>query len=155
MERPSIFDFAGGAPAFRALAAAVHERCLQDPILNHPFSHVDNPEHLERLADYLGEVFGGPATYSTSYGGHSAMLSIHAGHDAEVAMGPRFAACFRLALDDAGWPQDPQFRETLGSYIDAAAVEVMAYAPRGSVVPPDQPLPKWSWYGPVTNSDPS
>jgi hypothetical protein len=33
MTRPSVFEFAGGEPAFLALAAAHHERCLADPVL--------------------------------------------------------------------------------------------------------------------------
>jgi hypothetical protein len=43
-----------------ALAAAHHRRCLEDPVLNHPFSHPGNPQHVQRLADYWAEVFGGP-----------------------------------------------------------------------------------------------
>jgi hemoglobin len=38
-------------PAFLALAAAHHARCLADPELNHPFSHPgQHPRHVERLA---------------------------------------------------------------------------------------------------------
>ena len=37
--RPSLFAFAGGEPAFLALATAHHARCLADPELNHPFAH--------------------------------------------------------------------------------------------------------------------
>jgi hemoglobin len=68
MARPSIFDFAGGEPAFLALAAAHHERCLQDPVLNHPFSHPGKPDHIERLAAYWAEALGGPARYSEKWG---------------------------------------------------------------------------------------
>ena len=46
-------------------------------MLNHPFSHLGNPQHVERLANYWAEVFGGPER-SELYGGHSAMLGIHA-----------------------------------------------------------------------------
>ena len=58
--RPSLYDFAGGAPAILALTRAHHERCLADPELNHPFSHPgQDPHHIERLAAYLAEVLGG------------------------------------------------------------------------------------------------
>jgi hypothetical protein len=30
--RPTLFDFAGGEPAFLALASAHHARCLADPL---------------------------------------------------------------------------------------------------------------------------
>jgi len=58
--RPSMVEFAGGSPAFLALATAFHRRCLEDPVLAHPVSHPGNPHHIERLADYWAKVFGGP-----------------------------------------------------------------------------------------------
>ena len=67
MERVSIYEAAGGEPAFAALAAAHHARCLADPVLEHPFSHGINPDARgaprrllgggsRRAADVLGEV---------------------------------------------------------------------------------------------------
>lgn len=116
MARSSIFEFAGGEAAFLSLAAATHERCLQDPELNHPFSHGVNPAHLEHLAAYWGEVFGGPARYSESLGGHSGMLEVHAREGTGDDFGPRFVACFMQAADDAGLTADPDFRAQLRAY---------------------------------------
>ena len=147
--RPSIFEFAGGEAAFLALAAAHHERCLQDPELNHPFSHGVNPEHIERLAAYWAEVFGGPPGYTASYGGHSAMLGIHAGQGAGRDYGPRFVACFMQAADDAGLPGDPDFREALRSYMERAVKEVLSFSPEGAEVPAGLSVPRWSWHGPA------
>jgi hemoglobin len=149
MTRPSIFEFAGGEAAFRALAAAHHERCLADPVLNHPFSHPGHPEHVARLAGYWAEVFGGPPTYSQTCGGHPAMLGIHAGQGAEADLGGRFVDCFVAAADDAGLPADPEFRNVLRAYMEWAVAEVLAYSPPGSRVPPDLPVPRWSWHGQV------
>jgi hemoglobin len=146
--RPSIFEFAGGEAAFLTFAAAFHERCLQDPELNHPFSHTANPQHVENLAAYWAEVFGGPARYSESHGGHSAMLEVHAGHGAGDDYGPRFVACFMQALDDARLPDDPDFRATLRQYIDWATREVLAYSPPGAQVQAGMSTPRWSWNGP-------
>lgn len=148
MARPSIFEFAGGHAAFLAFAAAFHKRCLEDPELNHPFSHPGNPEHVERLADYWGEVFGGPARYSESYGGHSAMVAVHAGQGAGDDYGPRFVACFMQAADDVGLPDDNDFRAALRSYIESAVGDVLSYAPHGSHVPAGMAIPRWSWNGP-------
>jgi hemoglobin len=143
-----MFEFAGGDKAFVALAAAHHERCLQDPELNHPFSHPGNPKHLQRLAEYWAEAFGGPARYSESYGGHSGMLGIHAGQGAGDDYGPRFVACFMQAADDANLPDDPEFRDGLRAYMEWAVKEVVSYAPSGTQVPDDLPVPRWSWNGP-------
>lgn len=148
MARPSIFAFAGGAPAFLALATAHHERCLRDPVLSHPFSHPGHPQHVERLASYWAEVFGGPDLYSRSCGGHSAMLGIHAGQGAETDLGERFVTCFVQAIDDAGLPGDGDFRAALRAYMEWAVGEVMSYSPRGSRVATGLPVPRWSWDGP-------
>jgi hemoglobin len=142
-----MFEFAGGETAFLALAAAHHERCLQDPELNHPFSHGVNPHHIENLAAYWAEVFGGPARYSESLGGHSGMLGIHAGQGAGDDYGPRFVACFMQAADDAGLPDDPDFRAGLRSYMEWAVGEVLSYSPHGAHVPAALPVPRWSWNG--------
>jgi len=147
MTRPSMFEFAGGEPAFLALAAAHHRRCLEDPVLSHPFSHPGNPLHVERLAEYWAEVLGGPPRYSESSGGHSAMLGIHAGQGAEEDLGARFVACFVQAADDAGLPDDPEFRAGLRAYMEWAVDQVLSYSPTGTQVEPGLPTPRWGWSG--------
>ncbi|MFC4943719.1 group II truncated hemoglobin [Pseudonocardia sp. GCM10023141] len=147
MHQTSLFEAAGGEAAFLALATAHHERCLQDPVLNHPFSHPGHPDHLARLGHYWAEVFGGPPVYSTTCGGHPAMLGIHAGQGAESDLGERFVTCFVQAADDAQLPADPQLRAALRAYMEWAVAEVMAYAPPGSQVPGDLPVPRWTWDG--------
>jgi hemoglobin len=147
--QPTIYEYAGGAPAFRALAADFHARCLADPVLEHPFSHTANPEHVRRLADYWGEVFGGPAVYSGGYGGHSAMLELHARQGAESDLGDRFVVVFDAAVAAAGMPDDPRLRAALHDYMVAATGEVMDYSPKSSVVPADLPVPHWGWDGRV------
>jgi hemoglobin len=147
VRRETIYEFAGGASAFRALADAHHQRCLEDPELNHPFSHPGNPEHIQRLADYWAEVFGGPPRYSESFGGHSAMLGIHAGQGADEDLGERFVACFILAADDAGLPDDADFRAALRSYMEWAVSEVVAYSPPGTGVQAGLRAPRWGWDG--------
>jgi len=142
-----MFEFAGGEPAFFVLAAAHHERCLQDPVLNHPFSHPGHPQHVERLGSYWAEVFGGPPRYSQSCGGHSAMLHIHAEQGADDDLGDRFVECFVRAADDAGLPGDPEFRHSLRSYMEWAVRDVLTYSPRGSTVPAGMAVPRWSWGG--------
>lgn len=143
-----MFEFAGGEAAFHALAAAHHERCLQDPVLNHPFSHGVDPQHVEHLAEYWAEVFGGPPRYTEGHGGHSAMLAIHAGQGAEEDLGQRFVACFVQAADDARLPGDPEFRASLRSYMEWAVRQVLDCSPPGSRVPDGLPVPRWSWGGP-------
>lgn len=151
MGRPSIYEAAGGEGAFLALATAHHERCLADPVLNHPFSHPGHPQHTERLAAYWAEVLGGPPTFSTTCSDHSAMLGIHAHNGAGSDLGERFLACFLAAIDDAALPDDDELRAALRAYMQWAVDDVMGYAPRDATVPPELAMPKWSWDGLVTS----
>ncbi|MGW4059432.1 group II truncated hemoglobin [Amycolatopsis sp. NPDC004747] len=146
--RPTLYEFAGGDPAFRALAAAHHERCLADPELNHPFSKQDqHPQHVERLAWYWAEVMGGPPRFSRECSDHSAMLRMHAGNGDMSDLGRRFVSCFVRAADDAGLPPDPEFRAALRSYMEWAVAEVLAYPGPPTEVPAGLAVPRWSWNG--------
>jgi hemoglobin len=142
-----MFEFAGGDPALLALAAAHHQRCLEDPVLNHPFTHPGHPQHVERLASYWAEVLGGPKRYSELCGGQSAMLAIHAGQGAEDDLGTRFVACFVQAAEDAGLPDDPEFRAGLRAYMEWAVGEILRYSPPETRVMADLPTPRWGWNG--------
>ena len=146
--RPTLYEFAGGDPAFRALAAAHHERCLADPELNHPFSHPgQHPQHVDRLARYWAEVMGGPPRFSQECNDHSAVLRMHAGNGDMSDLGRRFVECFVRAADDAGLPADPEFRAALRSYMEWAVAEVLTYRGPADEVPAGLAMPHWSWNG--------
>jgi hemoglobin len=146
--RPTLFEFAGGEPAFLALARAHHARCVADPELNHPFSHEgQNPQHVERLAAYWAEVMGGPPAFSSSCGDESGVLHMHAGNGGMGDLGERFLDCFVRALDDAALPRDPAFRAAMRDYMRWAIDNVLSYADPGSVVAAGLPMPRWGWDG--------
>jgi hemoglobin len=146
--RPTLFSYAGGEPAFLALAAAHHTRCLADPELNHPFSHPDqHPEHIERLAAYWGEVLGGPPTYSQTCGDQTTLQHMHAGNGDMTDLGARFVDCFVHAIDDAGMPVDLEFRAAMRAYMQWAVADVLVYSPIDAVVPTGLAVPHWSWDG--------
>ena len=143
----SIFEAAGGWEAFLRLAAAHHQRCLDDPVLSHPFSHPGHPQHVERLAAYWAEIFGGTPTYTQEVGDHSGMLELHAHTQAEYDLGARFLRCFIDALDDASLPADNELRAALRAYMEWAVADVMSVAPANCIVPAGRPVPRWSWSG--------
>jgi hemoglobin len=148
--RATLYEFAGGDPAFLRLAAAHHERCLADPELNHPFSHHDqHPRHIERLAAYWAEVFGGPPSYSAlPDADQSSLLVMHAGNGDMSDLGRRFVTCFMAAADDAGLPEDPEFRAALRSYMEWAVQDIaLRYPDSATEVPAGLPVPRWGWDG--------
>jgi len=63
-------------------------------------------------------------------------------------LGRRFADCFMLAADDAGWPEDQEFRAAIRAYIQSAVSEVALSHPHDSDIPAGLPIPHWSWDGP-------
>jgi hemoglobin len=148
--RPTLYEFAGGEQAFETFAAALHARCLADPELNHPFSHPgQHPQHVHRLAAYLAETMGGPPAYSRDCGGdQSALVLLHSGNGDMSDLGRRFVDCFMLAADDAGWPDEQDFRATLRSYIQSQVDEVALSHPDDTDIPADLPIPHWSWNDP-------
>jgi hemoglobin len=75
------------------------------------------------------------------------MLDIHARNEMEDDLGSRFVDCFVKAADDAGLPDDPEFRAALRAYMQWAVSDVLVYSPRGSTVPGSLPVPRWSWDG--------
>src|SRR4029079_19275139 len=136
----------GGVAVAEPRPAAHPARCLADPVLEHPFSHTTNPDHVRRLAAYWAEVLGGPADYS-AVASQRSLLRIHGSNGAEDELGARFLDCFVAALDDADIPADLTLRTALHDYMAWAVGEFMAYAPYGTRVPADVVVPHWSWDG--------
>jgi hemoglobin len=152
----TIYEAAGGRDVFVRLAEATHQRCLADPLLQHPFSHADNqPDHTERLAAYWAEALGGPPTYTTTMGGsESHVQRLHAGEgDYAVTASPRFVRCVVESFDEAGVPDDPQVRRAITDYVTWAATgPFQAWGRSKDDVPDDLALTHWDWDGPITPS---
>jgi hemoglobin len=143
----TIFEAAGGHEAFVNLAHAWHERCLADPIVSHAFSHGYHPQHTERLAAYWAEALGGPRTYTESLADETDVVRMHSGKGEHVEMDERAQACFALALDDAGLPDDSRLRSTLKAYFRWSTQRMSAYPHSPDDVPGGLTLARWSWDG--------
>src|SRR6266496_5604628 len=74
---PSLFEWAGGMPAFERLTTVFYARVREDPLLAPLFAHA-SPEHPAHVAAFIAEVFGGPRAY-TPRGGHPEMVRRHLG----------------------------------------------------------------------------
>jgi hemoglobin len=149
----TIYEAAGGIEVFDRLAEATHQRCLADPLLNHPFSHADNqPDHTARLAAYWAEALGGPPTYSAVMGSEAHVQRLHAGESAYMEeASPRFVQCVVDSFDEAGVPDDPRLRQAITDYVAwAAAGPFRAFPGSADDVPADLPMPRWGWDGLTT-----
>jgi truncated hemoglobin YjbI len=74
---PSLYEWAGGDSALLRLTRCFYGTHVPpDPLLGPLFAGMA-PDHPERVAAWLGEVFGGHAVYSERYGGYAHMLRQH------------------------------------------------------------------------------
>ena len=76
------------------------------------------PDHPERVAKWLAEVFCGPRLYSEQYGGYPRMISQHLGKGLTEEKRARWVQLILRAAQDAGLPDDPEFRSAFSSYIE-------------------------------------
>jgi hemoglobin len=53
-------------------------------------------------------------------------------------------------MDDAHLPDDPAFRAAMRDYMRWATDEMVAHPSPDETIPPDLPMPHWSWDGPET-----
>ena len=63
---------------------------------------------------------GGPSRYTESCGDQSFVLQMHAGNGDLTDLSRRFVECFVRAADDAGLPEDAEFRTALRDYMQWA-----------------------------------
>ena len=114
---PTLYEWAGGAEALDRLTEAFYRRVKADPILQPLFANLP-PDHPHHVALWLGEVFGGPKTYTEQHGGYPHMLSKHIGLAITEEQRARWAQLITPAADDVDLPSDPEFRSALIAYIE-------------------------------------
>src|SRR3954454_17739414 len=113
----TIYDHLGGIEALRRLTRIFYGKARQDPELEALFGAMPD-EHPERVALWLGEVFGGPRAYTAQRGGYPTMVLAHINRDISEAQRARWAELLYASLDEAGLPDDERFRETFRSYVE-------------------------------------
>lgn len=77
METKSVYELAGGEPAFRELVARFYEHVAADPVLRAVYPEEDLGGARERLTLFLIQYWGGPQTYS-DLRGHPRLRMRHA-----------------------------------------------------------------------------
>ncbi|HXQ08559.1 MAG TPA: group II truncated hemoglobin, partial [Bradyrhizobium sp.] len=117
---PTLFEWAGGYPALLDMTTIFYSKHVpQDPLIGPLFADM-SPDHPERVAAWLSEVFGGPKFYSERYGGYARMISQHVGKNIKPEQRARWASLMAQSADDAGLPTDPEFRAAFLAYIEWA-----------------------------------
>ena len=144
-DAPSLYDWAGGAAAFRALIDAFYNRVERDELLSPLFPGGVSEEHRAHVTTWWIEVFGGPADYTATLGGYPAMLRHHIDLGITPEQRFRFATLMSHAADDAGLPDDPEFRAAFVGYVEWGTRLALANSRPGAEVVTQAPVPHWGW----------
>ncbi len=142
---PTIFEWAGGLPAFERMTRLFYEKHVpEDPLLAPLFATM-SPDHPQRVARWLAEVFGGPKLYSQGHGGYPRMLSQHLGKRLTEGQRSRWVTLLLRSMREAGLPNDPEFRSAFESYISWGSRLAVENSQTGAQPPEHMPMPHWDW----------
>jgi truncated hemoglobin YjbI/quinol monooxygenase YgiN len=141
---PSLFEWAGGAAALETLCQRFYELVHDDELLSPMFAEMRD-DHPQRVATWLGEVFGGPARYTDELGGYPAMLRHHVALAISEPQRRRWVNLLQDAADDVGVPADPAFRAAFVGYLEWGTRLAVQNSRPGEEPPPEAPVPRWGW----------
>ena len=142
---PSLYEWAGGAEAIERLLNAFYDRVERDELLAPFFPGGVSPEHRRNVTAWWCEVFGGPPRYTEEHGGYEHMLAKHRGLAITPEQRQRFVTLLSLGADDAGLPDDPEFRSALMGYAEWGTRLAQHNSQPGAEVAPHAPVPRWGW----------
>ena len=141
---PTLYEWAGGMAALRRLTDVFYRRVREDELLAAVFARM-SPHHQQHVAEWLAEVFGGPATYTEEHGGYPAMLRHHVGLAITPERRARWAALIADSADEAGLPDDPEFRSAFVAYVEWGTRIALTNSRPGAAPPASAPVPRWGW----------
>jgi hemoglobin len=121
-----------------------YRRVGDDVLLAPLFAHMA-PDHVAHVARFVGEVLGGPKTYSAELGGHPAMIRKHVGRALSEAQRQRWMQLLLQCADECGIPDDPEFRSAFVSYLEWGTRLAVINSQPGADVSEVAPMPKWGW----------
>ena len=141
---PTLYEWMGGAPALEKLLTNFYQRVPADPLVGPLFAKM-NPDHAKHVAAFIGEVFGGPKTYTDEHGGHPNMIRHHLQKSLTDAQRKRWLQLLLECADDLKVPDDPEFRSALVSYLEWGSRLAVINSQPGATADENAPMPKWGW----------
>lgn len=141
---PSLFQWLGGAAALEELTTQFYLKVKADPLLAPIFSNMDE-KHPHYVAQFLGEVLGGPQDYSSQRGGHAHMITHHFARHLTEAHRRCWVNLLIDTAEEINLPADPEFRSALMAYIEWGT-RIAVQTSQNEVHQVEQePMPKWGW----------
>jgi len=133
---PSLYEWAGGDVAFARLIDCFYDRVEGDDLISPLFPGGVTRQHRDHVAAWWQEVFGGPPRYTDELGGYDHITA---------EQRRRFVETMSVAADDAGLPDDPEFRSALLAYVEWGTRLALGNSQPGAVVAAHAPVPRWGW----------
>ncbi|TPL00422.1 MULTISPECIES: group II truncated hemoglobin [unclassified Mesorhizobium] len=142
---PTLYAWAGGGEALNQLTRTFYDKVAADPLVGPVFRHM-SPDHPAHVAAFIGEVFGGPKTYSEKHGGHREMVMHHLGKHLTEEQRRRWINLLADAADEVGLPDDPEFRSAFMGYVEWGSRLAKMNSNLGETCDPEtEPMPAWGW----------
>ena len=143
-ETPTLYEWLGGMDVLRRLTSRFYDHVHDDALLKPVFAHMgaDHPEHV---AAFLGEVLGGPPSYSEQHGGHPHMIGQHLNRHLTHDKRRRWVELLLATADELQLPDDPEFRSALVGYLEWGSRLAVINSQPGATVDHNAPMPRWGW----------
>ena len=141
---PTLYEWLGGSEALDRLTARFYEHVRRDSLLGPVFAHMGS-DHPAHVAAFLGEVLGGPTTYSERHGGHPHMIRQHLNRHLSQEQRRRWVTLLLETADELKVPEDPEFRSALVGYLEWGSRLAVLNSQPGVSAEENAPMPSWGW----------
>jgi len=143
----TLYEAVGGYEALQRLCTTFYDNVLADPLLAPVFADFSRT-HVEHVAVWLAEVFGGPAQFTAALGGHQALLHRHTGLSITEEQRLRWMELMTAAVERE-LPGDSLLHRKFLEYFDwgTQIARDVSNIPVGEDLGDPGPTPRWGWDG--------
>jgi hemoglobin len=146
-EAPSLYEWLGGREALLRLTTTFYAHVTKDAVLAPIFVDMD-VGHPAHVADFIGEVLGGPTLYDPDGHGHVRMIGHHLNRHLTEAQRRRWFDLLLTTADEVSLANDPEFRSAFVGYLEWGSRLAVINSQSGVEAPTSSPMPKWNWGAP-------
>lgn len=143
---PTLYQWAGDMQTFEHLFAKFYDKVLKDDLLGDVFKDM-SAAHVQHVAHFVAEVFGGEKLYTSEDGGsHAHMIGKHIGKMLTEDKRQRWVQLLLQTADEVGLRSDPEFRSAFVGYIEwGTRLAVINSRLIENPMNNNEPMPAWGW----------
>jgi hemoglobin len=139
---PSLFEWAGGIPAFVTLFDKFYDKVLTDAVLEPVFKHLLPQD----VTHFVAEVLGVPKVYSETAGSYFLMIQKHLAKHFTQPHRKHWMELLLETADELTLPDSPEFRLAFMAYLDWGTRLSVLNANLDTVTEdPTMPMSVWGW----------